>query len=131
MGFVQRKVLQIFYFLKIKNKILNFFRLSDEIEKEIGHSKSDALKFLEFFRTKVDSKNEGIIKVISFKKSLNNREWDDFLEQESDEAIKKSEESVEKPSIEKIEKSLPKEIESNSLIVGKNDQKKKIKKKKD
>jgi hypothetical protein len=48
MGFVQRKVLQIFYFLKIKNKILNFFRLSfiKNIEQSFfGNTSDDKERF--------------------------------------------------------------------------------------
>ena len=47
---------------------------------------------MEHLKQKVDSKNEGLVRIIPFKKLLNNREWDTFLVEESEECIKKHEE---------------------------------------
>ena len=77
------------------NLLLLFFapkyttRLAEEIEREVGHEKEEAMEFLQVLKAKLDPKNEGKVKLLSFKKLLNNREWDDFLEEESESCIEK------------------------------------------
>ena len=106
---------------KSKNLIFNKFnhyfgRFAEAVEEGVGYEKKETLGFLEFFKIKVDPKNEGKVKLPHFKKMIDNRKWTQFVEEESEICLKLKEEHEKNQEINEIVIEKKKDKDENKLL---------------